>query len=138
MRTALLKPVPTVHVEFTITRSLSSGTQERRPQTGTKMIQGEKSLLQQSSRAMVCQLPSQQDLKQRRVPSLVDRVVNSRFPRRNALQSVLLPDSIKIGLSNCVLIVDSLGTGIRWYRRHSSPNWQVAHEGRTYFHRRQT
>ena len=32
------------------------------------------------------------------------------FTGRNALQSVLPPDSIKMGLSDCVLIVDSLGT----------------------------
>ena len=98
------------------------------------MIQGQKSLLHQSSKAAVCHIPSQQDLTQRCVPFLVGHVVNSRFPRPNALQSVLLPDSIKIGLSNCVSIVDSSGTGTRWWRGHSSPDWQVAHEGCIYLH----
>ena len=61
-------------------------------------------------------------------------VVNSPFPRRNAVQSVLLPDSMKIGLSSFFLIVDSLGTGTRWYRGHSSPGWQVSYEGSKYLH----
>ena len=69
---------------------------------------------------------------QRCVPFLVDCAVNSRFHRRNTLQSVLPPDSIKIGPSDCVFLVDSLGTGTGWYRGHSSLDWQVAHERRTY------
>ena len=132
VKTALSKPVPTVDVELTdnkvvVLRNTGiEATNEDDDDTGTKI------LIYQSSRAVVCQLPSQQDLTQRCDPFLVDCAVYSRFCPRNALQRILPPNWIKMGLSDRVLIVDSLGIGTRWYRGHSSPYWQVAHERHTH------
>ena len=52
-------------------------SQHRKPRARRRMIWGLKSSLQQSSRAVVCQLPSQHDLRQRCVLFLVGGVVNS-------------------------------------------------------------
>ena len=114
VRSALSKPVPTGDVEPTDAKVVVSGTRELRPRTRTTMIQGQKSSLCRSSRAVVCQLPLQQEVTQRFVAFLVHFAVSSWCCRRNALHSVPLPGPIKIGMSNCVLIVDSLGTGTRW------------------------